>query len=140
MRILDQPHRRLKNVGDDLHPHATARAAVGSQKPPRRKADFRKHVYVMTKAESDRFEKRAPEMGRTMAETEAGEGSPRERILDRRLLAEEIGQAKHAVAAGRDRPGKTIERGMGIFAWGVEAERGGEPVEGRAGRRHAAVR
>ena len=80
-------------------------------------------------------------MRRAMAEAEAGEGAARERVLDRRLLAEEIGQAEDAVAARRHaRRRGDRARGCGFSPPASEADRRGEPVERRARGRHAAVR
>ena len=67
---------------------------------------------MMAEAVGDRLEKRAPEMRRSMPKAEAGKGAACQRVLDRRLLAEKIGQAEDAVAAGRHLGGEPVELRM----------------------------
>ena len=98
--------------------------------------DVGEHFEVMAKAAGDRFQRGAPDVAAAVPEAQPGERSPRERIMDRRLFAEEIGQHPHALGAGRNGRRLRVELARSRSA----ADQRGEPAQHRARGRHAAVR
>ena len=102
-------NRALKNVGDNLHPHAARRTAVGDNEALGLVADLVHHLDMMRECVSVSLEQGAPEMADVVRERQAIEGRARARIVDRRLLAEKIWRDDKAVAAGGARLGKPVE-------------------------------
>ena len=140
MRIVEQLQVHAADVGDDLHPDAALGAAVGGEEALRAVAHVDEHVEMVAEAVADGLEQRAPQMAAAMRQRQADEGAACQRIVDRRLLAQEIGQADQPLAAGLDGRGEGIEGDVGALAAGRLADEPGEPVQRRARCGHAAVR
>ena len=68
-------HRALKDIGDDLHPDAARRAAVGDDEALGPVADLVQHLDVMREGIGVGLEQRAPEMADVVREREAVETS-----------------------------------------------------------------
>ena len=85
---------------------------------------------MVAEAEADRLEQRAPEVAGAVGEGEAGEDAARRGVVDRRLLAEEVGQGEQAPRCRRDRLGQPVELGVGRAP--AAAQLAHEPVQERA--------
>ena len=138
-------NRLLQNVGDDLHPDAARRSAVGNDEALGSVADLVHHLDMMRDRVGVGLEQRPPQMADVVREREPVECRARAGIVDRRLFAEKIGRDDEPVAAGGSRIGEPVEplmdRDAGRF--GGRGFAGGElarePVERGASGRHAAV-
>ena len=102
-------NRALKDVGDDLHPYAARRPAVGDDEALGPVADLVHDLDMMRDRVGVSLEQGAPEMADVVREREAVEGRARVRVVDRRLFAEEIGRDDKPVAAGGARLGQPVE-------------------------------
>ena len=108
--MAGQPLKRLlQNVGDDLHPDAALRPAVGDDEALGPVADLVHHLDMMRDRIGVGLEQGAPDMADVVRKREAIECRARARVLDRRLFAEEIGRDDEPVAAGGARLGETVE-------------------------------
>ena len=102
-------NRALKDVGDNLHPYAARRTAVGDDKALGLVADLVHDLDVMRECIGVSLEQGAPEVADVVREREAIEGRARVRVVDRRLFAEKIGRDDKPVAAGGARLGEPVE-------------------------------
>ena len=139
-------HRLLQHIRDDLHPQRAARAAVRDDVVLRRVAHVVQHLHMMTQSIGIGLEQCPPHVRRPVRQGEPVEHAARRRIVDRRLLAEEIGQDGQALGTCRNLGCERIEilvdaQSLGLRGWFEPAtELPCEPVEAGAPRRHAAVR
>ncbi len=102
-------NRALQHVGDDLHPDAARRSAVGDDEALRFVPDLVHDLDVMRNGIGIRLEQGSPQMADVVREREAVEGRARARVVDRRLLAEKVWRDDEAVAAGGARLGEPVE-------------------------------
>ena len=135
--VRQHADRHLEDVGHDLHPDQAFRATIGGVQAVDRVADLAEHLGVVAQGVADGFQRGAPEVAGGVVQAEAREGGAGQRVVQRRFLAERIGQDREALAAGWDGGGELVEAGVGLFLAGGQDR--GEPVQHGATAGHAAV-
>src|SRR3984885_10102729 len=139
-------NRALKDIGDNLHPYAARRTAVGDDKALSLVADLVHDLDMMRERISVGLEQGSPKMPDVLREREAIERRARVGVVDRRLFTQEVGRDDKAVAAGGAGFGGPVEplmyREAGLFrsVFFSACELADEPVERGASGRHASIR
>ena len=87
-----QLDRLTQHVRSDLHPHAALGAAVRGEHAAHALAQLLEHLDMVAKAERDGFERRPPDVAERMMQAQTDQGAARIRVVQRRLLAEKVGQ------------------------------------------------
>ena len=133
--IDDRLEHESGDVGDDLLPQHRRRAAVRDPRPRRPHAMLGEHLQVVPDAVGEALEHGPEEVPAAVAESQAGECPGRERVVDRRLLAEQVREHHDAVRARR------CCRRLGVedVQPGAAGELALEPAHARTPARHAAV-
>ena len=102
-------NRPLQDVGDDLHPDAARRSAVGNDEALGSIADLVHHLDMMRDCIGVGLEQGPPQVADVVREREPVECRARAGIVDRRLFTEKIGRDDEPVAAGGARIGEPVE-------------------------------
>src|SRR3984885_5296572 len=96
-------NRALEDIGDNLHPHAARRTAVGDDKALSLVADLVHDLDMMRERISISLEQRSPKMADVVRERKAVKRRARVGVVDRCLFAKKIGGDDKALAAGGPR-------------------------------------
>jgi hypothetical protein len=100
--VVPAHHRQGQHVRDDLPPQRGAAAAAGQVHPLRPDAEVAQHVDVMPERERHALEHGAEQVPAPVSQVQPDQGPPRQRVVDRGLLTEEVRGQDQAAGA---RPG-----------------------------------
>ncbi len=140
-----QPNRPLQHIRHDLHPDLAGRTAIRGEHALHRQAQLLAELDMLAKAEGDALQGGPPDMADAVVQAEPDQRAARRRIVQRGLLAEEIGQQDQAIGARRQSRGQPVEalerrlaacRGCLRF---LRRQLSHQPVQDRAGAGHAAI-
>ena len=102
--VEHRPQLHAEHVGQDLLPQRGVASAVGDPRLRERDAALGEHLDVVAEAVGDRLQRRPVQVAAVVAEVQADERAAQGGVVQRRLLAQEVGQADDAAGARRASP------------------------------------
>jgi hypothetical protein len=106
--LVDALHRPVDDIGGDLSQRSLAAPPSQAKTRVDAKAALGEDLDMVAEAEDDALQRRPPDMGEAVMQAEAEERAAGMGVLQRRLLAEEIGQQHQPLGS---RPGTSLASG-----------------------------